>query len=435
MVSPPAKAGLFDAITSGIEKLSGGAAKSETESENKNSQEAQPDPEPTPVREVPVPVKTVNIDAIPKTKKIILSNFVVEFQQRYEKKTNGFSILGFGGAGSSKSINDATLPAPGTLQTITNFAYLDLVKKLKTKGYEVIEVSNLSEKSKPSYEKLTKTGTIESGEVFNNIDGESVLFSPDGMISSLPNAGCTHYGSKKSMANLSNNMRMSSTGYQTQYENEIANGEGKVPLLKVWITVGFGDASANGGNAFISSKQNDFLGTTKTTVKNSANANATAGMFLKAEVTRFSLAVPTEVDYKTNHGCGITLNGNPTPADGDAFIRLGDRFHYDNSNILTASSQAGSVEITDTSLGGGIGIRSVKERVNDNKKPSTVNEQGMVLVNKGSQSSGYVSSNDLGMTSLHTVSEFATVISSDLYATSTTSMIHKVSDAFIAKLP
>jgi len=384
-------------------------------------------------------VKAEKLEALPNTKKIILSNFVVEFQQRYESRSSGFSLMGLGNAGSSTAIHDVTLPDQRTLQSITNFAYQDVVKKLKARGYEVIEVSNLSEKSKPVYEKLKKTAPIKPGEVYSNIDGESVLVSPDGMTSSLPNAGCTHYGSRSALTNTGNNFRMSSSGYQTEYENEIANGEGKIPLLKVWIAIEFGEAKAKGGNAFISARQNNFLGTTKTTVSNSANADATVGMFLKPEVTRFAIELPVQTDYKNNHGCGISFGSALVPpADGDAFIRLAEKYHDDGDSApLKMSSQAGTVGITDTHIGGGVGIRRVGDN-NDGSQDMTVDTgRGTKTTQKAVRTSGIVDTNEgFGdRTSLHSVSEWATEIRSDVYAASAATMIYKVTDAFVSKLP
>jgi hypothetical protein len=402
--------------------------------------EALKGPDPATFKPVVPTVKVENLQALPKTKKVILSNFVVEFQQQYEKKKNGFSIMGLGGAGSSTAIMDATLPSQSTLQAITNFAYLDTVKKLKAKGYEVIEVSQLSAQSKSSYDKLTKTAPIKSGDVTDNIDGQSVLVTPDGMISSFPNAGCTHFGSRKTGANFSNNMRQSSTGYQTEYENEIANAEGKIPLLKVWIAVQFGEVDAKGGNAFISARQRDFLGNTKTTVSNSANASATQGMFLEPGVTHFSFELPENTSYKTNHGCGISFSDSTVtpPADGDVFIRLAEKYRDDGDSApLKMSGQAGTVGINDTNLGGGVGMRKVKENDDGSQGQAIVKGNGTVVTQQAARTSGIVDTNEgFGdRTSLHTVNGWTANIRSDVYAASAATMIYKVTDAFIGKLP
>ena len=435
LASFAAYAGLLDAISDGIESISGKSANKAPEPSNNNDKEVAP-VDLTKFKPVEPSVKAENLSALPKTKKIILSNFVVEFQQRYEKRKTGFSILGLGNAGSSTAVYDATLPSAGTLQGITNFAYLDLLRKLKARGYEVIEANNLSEKSKSSYEKLTKTAPIKPGEVFSNIDGESVLYSPEGMISSLPNAGCTHYGSEKSFANLGNNMRMTSTGMQTQLENEIANAEGKIPLLKVWIAVEFGEVVAKGGNAFISARQRDFTNTTKTTVSNSANAEAAPGMFLKPEVTRFAFELPTDTQYKNNHTCGIRFNNSTLlpPADGDAFVRLAEKYRDDGDSApLKLSSQASTVGVTDTYIGGGIGLRRIAE--NNDGTQERVSDNGKIrTTQKATRTSGTVDTEGM-KTSLNTISEFASEISVDDYAATTATMIYKVSEAFVGKLP
>lgn len=396
-------------------------------------------PDPATFKPVIPTVKAENLEALPKTKKVILSNFVVEFQQQYEKKKSGFSIMGLGNAGSSTAIMDATLPSLSTLQAITNFAYLDTVKKLRAKGYEVIEVTQLSEKSKSSYDKLTKTAPIKSGDVTDNIDGQSVVVSPDGMISSFPNSGCTHFGSRKAFTNMSNNMRQVSTGGQTAYENEIANAEGKIPLLKVWIAVEFGEVVAKGGNAFISARQSDFLGNVQTTVSNSANAQATQGMFLEPGVTHFSFELPAD-GQKYNHSCGISFSDSTVtpPTDGDVFIRLAEKYRDDgDSTPLKMSGQAGTVGVTDTYLGGGIGVRRVKDNGDGTQAQTFDNGKGTKVTQHADRTSGIVDTNEgFGdRTSLHTTRAWTADIRSDVYAASAATMIYKVTDAFVAKLP
>jgi hypothetical protein len=394
-------------------------------------------PDPATFKPVIPTVKVENLDKLPKIKKVILSNFVVEFQQRYEKRSSGFSFMGMGNAGSSTGIHDVTLPDQSTLQTITNFAYQDVIKKLKAKGYEVIEVPALSNNSKTIYGKMTQVAAaIKPGEVFSNIDGESVLMSPTGMTSLIPSSGCTHYGSRKAFANTANNFRIGPNA-QTGYENQIANEEGKIPLLKVWVVVEFGDVDAKGGNAFVSARQRDFIGTTTTTtISNSANAEATTGMFLKPDVTRLSIEVPVDTQYKMNHGCGITFgNTLVPPADGDVFVRLAEAYHDDGDSApLKMASHAGTVGVKDTYLGGGVGVRSVGEN-NDGSQQQTVdNGKGTQTTRKAAKSYGSVDTGGFG-TSINTVNEWATNIRSDVYASSAATMIYKVTDAFISKLP
>lgn len=442
LASASAHAGLLDAVTEGVGSLKGkllGAAEEAGAVGKPGGAEVAASgmpPDPSTFKAVVPNVAVENIEALPKNKKVILSNFVVEFQQQYEKRKTGFSLMGLGNAGSSTAKMDATLPSPATLQAITNFAYLDTVRKLRAQGYEVIEVNQLSEKSRGSYEKLAKSNPIKSGEVFDNIDGQSVLVSPEGMISTIPNAGCTHFGSRKAGANLSNNFRQASSGAQTKYENEVANSEGGIPLLKVWIAVEFGEVEANGGNAFISARQRDFLGSTTTTVSNSANAQATQGMFLEPGVTHFSFELPVNGE-KYNHSCGINFSNSTVtpPADGDVFIRLKEKYRDDgDSTPLKLSAQAGSVGVKDTYIGGGIGVRSVKESDKDEQARIVDDGKGTKVTQHAGRTSGTVDIDGM-RTSLHTSREWTAEIRSDVYAASAATMIYKVTDAFIAKLP
>lgn len=442
LASASAHAGLLDVVSDGVGSLKGkltgsvpeAGAAGQPGSAEVAASEVPPDP--STFKAVVPNVAVENIEALPKTKKVILSNFVVEFQQQYEKRKTGFSLMGLGNAGSSTAKMDATLPSQATLQAITNFAYLDTVRKLRAQGYEVIEVNQLSEKSRGSYEKLAKSNPIKSGEVFDNIDGQSVLVSPEGMISTIPNAGCTHFGSRKAGANLSNNFRQASSGAQTKYENEVANSEGGIPLLKVWIAVEFGEVEANGGNAFISARQRDFLGSTTTTVSNSANAQATQGMFLEPGVTHFSFELPVSGE-KYNHSCGISFSNSTVtpPADGDVFIRLKEKYRDDGDSApLKLSAQAGTVGVKDTYIGGGIGIRSVKDSDKDEQARVVDDGKGTKVTQHAGRTSGTVDIDGM-RTSLHTSREWTAEIRSDVYAASAATMIYKVTDAFIAKLP
>lgn len=385
-----------------------------------------------------VPLRAEKLEALPKTKKIIVSNFIVEFQNRYEKTSRGFSLLGLGNAGSSTVTNDVTLPPQETLQLITNFAYLEVVKKLRAKGYEVIEVSQLSEKGQAIYQKLLQDAPLKSGEVLDNVDGDSVVVSPDGLISLYPNSGCGHYSPESKLSKFGARMtymgRAASSAVQTQHENDLARAEGNVPLLKVWITVGFGEAEAKGGNAFISARQERYASTT-TTISNSANANATAGMFLKPEVTRFAISVPEDTSSKYNHTCAMQLtkwSKTSPPTDGDVLLYLDAKLHDDGSPIVSLENQAGTVSITDRAIGGGIGIRSVKENA-DGSNPRSGGSGDVQLSLKNSSSAGTVSTSGMG-TSIHTASEYATNIRADYYASTTIKLIDDVTNAFIGRM-
>lgn len=445
----PAQAGLFDAVTGGIGNMGAQLVKGAMDSGGKDSGSSDSAAQPAGVT-----IKLENMDALPKTKKVILSNFVVEFQSRYSKTKSGFSIMGFGNAGSSTSINDVTLPSSDTLQTITNFAYLDVVRKLKAKGYEVIQVSDLSPAAKASYEEMAKgASAIKNGEEFTNIDGESVLYSPDGMTSILPMYGCNHYPPKGFTDIMSNAARQ----ITPKREQEMANAQGRIPLLKVWITVGFGEVDAKGGHAsenYLKRQQRYGSSNISTNIESGNTANASAGMFLKQGATHFAFTVPTllsadenRLDYKgprcpntddPNSIALIKLNtaaDKAFPADGDALVLLEHKYRDDGSEVVALSNKANSIGVTDTAIGSGIGIRSTKENSDGTQTHSSQSGQGVKLSLKGSSSSGRIVGNTAGTgTRINTTSQYATEIGADFYATSSVKMITDVSAAFVGKL-
>lgn len=449
-VTPVAQAGLFDAVTGGIGNIGASLVKGSMGSGSKSDDSSDTASPPTGVT-----IKLENMDALPKTKKVILSNFVVEFQSRYSTTKSGFSFMGLGNAGSSTSINDVTLPSSDTLQTITNFAYLDVVKKLKAKGYEVIQVSDLSPAAQASHdEMITGASAIKSGEAFTNLDGESVLYSPDGMTSILPAYGCDHYPMKGFTDIVSNAARQ----ITPTREQKMANAQDRIPLLKVWITVGFGEVDAKGGHAQENylKRQQSYYGSSKisTEIESGNTANASAGMFLKQGATHFAFTVPTllspdenRTDYRgprcpntdrKNSNALISLNtaaDKAFPADGDALILLENKYRDDGSEVVALSNKANSIGVTDTAIGG-IGIRSAKEKSDGTQTQSSQNGQGVKLSLKGSSSSGTIVGNDArNGTRINTTSQYATEIGADFYATSSVKMITDVSTAFVDKLP
>lgn len=451
-VTPAAQAGLFDLVP-GASDIGKNLIKGAMDSGSKDSKDSDSSATAPPAG---VTIKLENMDALPKTKKVILSNFVVEFQSRYLKTKSGFSIMGFGNAGSSTSINDVTLPGSETLQTITNFAYLDVVKKLKAKGYEVIQVSDLSPAAKASHEEMVKgASAIKSGEEFTNIDGESVLYSPDGMTSILPAYGCNHYPPKGFTDIVSNAARQ----ITPTREQRMANAQDRIPLLKVWITVGFGEVDAKGGHASENylKRQQSYYGSSNisTNIESGNTANASAGMFLKQGATHFAFTVPTllspdenRTDYKgprcpntddPNSNALIKLNtaaDKAFPADGDALVLLEHKYRDDGSEVVALSNKANSIGVTDTAIGSGIGIRSAKENSDGTQTQSSQNGQGVKLSLKGSSSSGRIVGNTAGTgTRIDTTSQYATEIGADFYATSSVKMITDVSAEFVAKLP
>jgi hypothetical protein len=346
----------------------------------------------------------------------------------------GLSFMGMGNAGSSTSINDVVLPDAQTLQTITNFAYLDLVKKLKARGYEVIQVSDLSPEAKSAYQEMAKsTYAVAPGASIQNYDGQSILYSPEGMTTTIPDLGCDHY--KGALGNLiSFNTRTAS------YENKIAKAQGGIPMLKVWMTIGFGDADAKGGNANENLlKRQSTFGSSKAAIESGNNAKATAGMYLKPGATHFAFLVPVanKFEYTTPNCSSGWRNKNSyrDPADGDAILLLGNKYHDDGSDVLALSNKANSIGVTDTAIGGGIGIRSVKENSDGTQTQSGKNGQQVKLSKSGESSSGRIVGNTGIGTRIDTTTQYATEISADFYATTAVKMIDDVSNEFVAKLP
>jgi hypothetical protein len=425
-IAPAVHAGFFDMIP-GANDIGKNLIKSAIDSGGGNRGTTDSTPQG-------LSVNLVGTESLPKNKKVILGNFVVEFQNRYEKTSQGLSFMGMGNAGSSTAINDVTLPSSQTLQTITNFAYLDVVKKLKAHGYEVIEVSDLLPEAKTAYQEMAKSAyAVMPGATIQNHDGQSILYSPEGMSTTIPDTGCDHY--KGALGNLiAFNTRTAS------YENKIAIAQGGIPMLKVWMTVGFGDADAKGGNSNenILKRQSTF-GTNKSAIESGNNAKATAGMYLKPGATRFAFLAPAEHKFEyTTPNCSSgwkNKNSYRDPADGDAILLLGNKYHDDGSEVVALSSKANSIGVTDTALGGGIGIRSVKENTDGTQAQSVKSGQGAKLSLKGSSSSGRIVGNTEVGTRIDTTTQYATEISADFYASTAIKIIDDVSAAFVNKLP
>ncbi|MBK6648833.1 MAG: hypothetical protein IPG42_03420 [Betaproteobacteria bacterium] len=388
----------------------------------------------------PVKVKVIHIEGLKDSKKIILGNFVVEFQKRYESVKTGFSIMGLGNAGSSTTYNDTLLPDPEVLTAITNHMRELVVKELSAKGFEVIEPAAITHKD--AYEKILKMYPIKNGTVLPNMDGESVLYAPDGYQVVVPwGEGCTHFIPKPRTMDLS---RLGETlkhagataasGGHAQYEAALIEAEG-APVLKVWMTVGFGEATAAGGNAAIIDRQKTYWGTAtvKQTVGNSANGAAKAGMFLKPGVTHF--AVRTKAAGITNGSCGISFSRSTMlpPADGNVQLQLEEKYVDDGSPVASLSHQAGTVAVNDTALGNHLVTRMVKENADGTQAGASAGGNGVKVSLQSTRTSGAVDTKGLG-TSLNTQANYVSEIGADLYATSAVKMMHDVVQAFVGKL-
>ena len=385
-----------------------------------------------------VPISVTNPDGLPKVKKIILGNFVLDFQSQYIKTKSGFNILGMGSTDKVTASNSVVLPEPSVLQALTDFAYLLVQEKLRDQGYEVVLLSQLSEASRPALAKLLSADPIKSGDALETRDGASVLYTPTGATSLFPGGGCDYYAPQSDHKGLLDRVATigktaSRQGSSPTNERKVAMAEG-APLLKVWITVGFGDVEANGASSLIAKRQLDYTtGSEKVTIANAANAKATSGMFLRASVTRFSLVNP--VDSHMNWNCGISmLGGFKAPADGEVVIQLSDKYRDDGSPVASLSNQAASIGVTNTSLGGGKVASTVRENDDAKGARSTAGGQAMQISNVGTTTTGRVDTNDGFGTQLNTRSAYVTTIRSDDYASSVIKMVEDVTSGFIQRL-
>jgi hypothetical protein len=387
-----------------------------------------------------VPIKVTNLDALPKTKKVILGNFVLDFQEQYIKTKTGFQILGMGSMDRNVATNSITLPEANVLQSLTDFAYQQVVEKLRAQGYEVILPTQLSESARPFQEKLfSNADQIKSGQRMETWDGTSILYTPTSVTSLMTNncdyghSSGDHMGLGDRLASMGDNLKRKYSS--PSQERKLAAAEG-APLLKVWITVGFGDVEANGASNLITNRQKNYTtGAQTTTIANTANASAISGMFLRPAVTRFSLTNPG--DSNSNWNCGMSLTrGSKGPADGDVLITLGDKYRDDGSEVVSLSNRAGSIGITDTAIGGNVVARSVKENGDASRQQTGGAAQSVQITSQGSRTSGVVDTReDMGSrTQLNTRTDYATTIRFDIYASSVMKMVEDVTSAFVNKM-
>ena len=401
--------------------------------------EALKGPDPATFKAVAPSVTVVDSAGLPKTKKVILGNFVMDFQDQYIKTKNGIHFMGMGSFDRNVATNSVTLPDAATLQALTDFAYLRVQEKLREQGYEVVLPAQLSGAARTAQEKLlADADKVESGQAMETWDGTSILYTPTGVTSVMTNncdyghSSGDHKSIGEKLAGIGKNFSDKSSS--PALERKLAKAEG-APLLKVWITVGFGDVEANGAGSFISFRQKNYTtGSVTTTVANGANAKATTGMFLRPGATRFSFTNPG--DSIMNCNCGISLTrGSKVPADGEALIALSDKYRDDGSEVVSLSNHAASIGVTDTAIGGNSVARSVKEN-DDGSRAKTAGTGQVQLTNLGSSTSGFVDTREdmSSRTQLNTRSNYATAIRSDYYATSVINMVEGVTSAFIEKM-
>lgn len=393
-----------------------------------------------------VPIRAVDLAKLPADKRLVMGNFVVEFQDSYVSTKKGFSILGLGGSKQTTATNSVTLPEPRVLAELTNFIYASTLKQLRAQGWEVIEPNSYKAHSREAAKALTESAPIKNAMAFDNIDGTSNLYVPADMPGYVTfGGGCDHTIGQQT-AHLGLLAKINSTGAtisrgvsastQDVNERKLAQLEA-LPVLKVWFTVGFGEAQAQGAGSMIAGRQTNYVtGTATTTMANAANSKATAGMFLKPEVTRFSIQLPPEGDPSFvgfSRGCGVSMfNAFKPPVDGEVRLHLAEKLYDDGAEVVSLSAQAGDIKITDQAVGNHLIQRTVKEEAGAGTGASagTANVQ---VSQTGSSTSGRLYANGIG-DALHTQQTWVSTIRADYYATSALNMMESVVQSFVKQL-
>lgn len=395
----------------------------------------------------PASVREVDLDKLPKVKKLLMGDFVVEFQESYVSTKTGFHILGLGGLNKTQATNTVSLPAPEVLSQLTDYAYAQTLQKLRAQGWEIVEPAQLQPPAQTAWRELVETWPVQNAMQLQNFDGKSRLYSPTGFtgwITSGPGGGCDHYAGKSS--DLSFAERLSQTGgafnvkrnTQPGYERKLTQTLA-LPMLKVWITVGFGQAKAGGAGTVIAGRQKNYItASTTTTVANAANSEATAGMFLKPEVTRLAIQLPPEGDpmnWGTSRGCGSKLRESTllAPVDGDVRLHLAEKLYDDGGEVASLAMQAGDIKVQETALGANLVQRQISQQAADGEGRQA--QSGAVQMSAvESRSTGSLGAGGLSSDITHTQQTYVSTLRADYYATSTLKMVEDLTNAFIARL-
>ncbi|MDD2810002.1 hypothetical protein [Rhodoferax sp.] len=393
-----------------------------------------------------VQIREVNLTELPKTKKLLMGNFVVEFQESYISTKTGFHILGLGGFNKTQATNTVTLPEPGVLIELTNFAYARTLEKLRAQGWDIVEPDNFKPEGKTAMKALVETWPIQNAMTLQNFDGKSNLYAPTGFaawVTSSPAGGCDHYAGKQSDMSFTEKLSQTGSAFnmkrntQPGYERTVTQVEA-LPMLKVWITVGFGEAKAGGAGTMIAGRQNSYLNSATTTVANAANSNATAGMFLKPEATRFSIQLPAEGDpmnWGFSRGCGTKFRESTflPPVDGEIRLHLAEKLYDDGGEVAALSMQAGDIKVKDTAIGDHLVQRNISQDAASGEGRQA--KSGAVQVTAvESRTTGVVSTSDLGNNATHTQQTYVSTIRADYFATSAFKMIDDVTSAFVERM-
>jgi hypothetical protein len=378
-----------------------------------------------------IKVKADNLEALKSRKKLALLNFVVEFQERISASSSFGGIMGFGGMSKSVVTNVASLPNDAVLRSITEYVHADTLQKLRAKGYDIVEPPQFKA-GRTAYESYIKTVPVNNGGSVLNQDGSSVLYSPQGFSPVNPIAGaCNHaIPTKPSFSeNLTFMGQVMSSAYVPKWEEEVALAEG-LPVLKVWITVGFGDVKAIHGGTLINSKQSFITKDVTHEVKNNAAGSAVIRLFLKPNATRFAITTTTDYGIKgLQRGCGMF--GDKPPVDGDVQLQLAERYVDDTFPVTTVNTRADGITITDTRLSNYSGIRTTSQ---ENQGSKTTSNQG-ITVTESTRTSGQVATSiQSGITSLRTETNQQTNIPPEVYINGAVKLIGNTVTAFVNKL-
>ncbi|OIO60240.1 MAG: hypothetical protein COX57_03910 [Alphaproteobacteria bacterium CG_4_10_14_0_2_um_filter_63_37] len=228
-------------------------------------------------------------DELEGTKKVLLTDFVVEFENGYEHRDDTAHAY-------------ASLEGLSTegRQKLTDQLYEQVVADLTALGWEVVAPNQLTDN--PDYQATIKeaVATPYHYETSLSVDKDeswsrsSMLYSPHGFPLYLPapdQRGQRGIGEGGIMGNL-----FGSVGVQVyHHEQELADNQ-KVPVLKVWIAVGFGDAMAE--HSMFGSK-----------------AYAHPHILLRGgEETRLA--------FRTVDASANTMSGGKRPGDGSSIVAL-----------------------------------------------------------------------------------------------------------------
>lgn len=169
-----------------------------------------------------------------KYKKIYLTDFLLEVEMSLAKSGGNFAT------GYSKSSIKLDGVSKEALQALTDRAYDDLAKDLTAMGYEVIGPKQLA--ANAGYKEVVQKAVKDQPYVWESKQGQSHIYSAHKDPLILPTEG----GERG--ASLTNKLGGMFSMPVGAIEQQWADKE-KVPLLKVWLSLGIGDVSQDGAHS------------------------------------------------------------------------------------------------------------------------------------------------------------------------------------------